>query len=249
MQEVKTVPRCPICGKEYQEIDLGPRINLLKIIGEKIRFAPVCGCLMKEREEEKMKDRQRLLEESEKSLMMRLFADSQLTRRSRTCTFSNFFPRDERNQNALTIAKEFTQRFTIENQEQPNGLLFYGPIRRGKTHLAAAIGVALLQRGHSIVFQKMCRLVWQLRDKARGEGSQVDIIEPLLHCELLILDDLGVEEEKEWLHFFLYSVFDDRLENLNPVVITSKYFPEELKKRLGEHIFSRIEQMCRFVEV
>ena len=70
------------------------------------------------------------------------------------------------------------------------GLLFAGPTGCGKTHLAAAIGNALLEDGRRVVFKRVTDLYYELRGSFDGGNSETDIITPCRQADLLILDDL-----------------------------------------------------------
>ena len=73
------------------------------------------------------------------------------------------------------------------------GLLFAGPTGCGKTHLAAAIGNALLEDGRRVVFKRVTDLYYELRGSFDGGNSETDIITPCRQADLLILDDLEAD--------------------------------------------------------
>src|SRR3546814_5559566 len=69
-------------------------------------------------------------------------------------------------------------------------LLLFGPPGGGKSHLAAAIGLALVEGGWKVLFTRTTDLVQKLQ-VARRELALEAAIHRLDHFDLLILDDLA----------------------------------------------------------
>jgi len=73
--------------------------------------------------------------------------------------------------------------------EQGANLILFGPPGGGKSHLAAAIGLALVENGWRVLFTRTSDLVQRLQ-VARRELSLEAAIAKLDKYHLLILDDL-----------------------------------------------------------
>ncbi|MGY3619198.1 DNA replication protein DnaC [Bradyrhizobium sp. USDA 10063] len=69
-------------------------------------------------------------------------------------------------------------------------LLLFGPPGGGKSHLAAAIGLALIENGWRVLFTRTADLVQKLQ-VARRELNLEAAINRLDRFDLLILDDLA----------------------------------------------------------
>jgi len=69
-------------------------------------------------------------------------------------------------------------------------LLLFGPPGGGKSHLAAAIGLALVENGWKVLFTRTTDLVQKLQ-VARRELALEAALNRLDRFDLLILDDLG----------------------------------------------------------
>jgi len=70
-------------------------------------------------------------------------------------------------------------------------LLLFGPPGGGKSHLAAAIGLALVENGWRVLFMRTTDLVQRLQ-VARRELALESAIAKLDKYHLLVLDDLAV---------------------------------------------------------
>ena len=69
-------------------------------------------------------------------------------------------------------------------------ILIFGPPGGGKSHLAAAIGLALIENGWRVLFTRTTDLVQKLQ-VARRELQLESAIDKLNKYDLLILDDLA----------------------------------------------------------
>ena len=69
-------------------------------------------------------------------------------------------------------------------------ILLFGPPGGGKSHLAAAIGLALIENGRRVLFTRTTDLVQKLQ-VARRELQLESAIAKLDKFDLLILDDLA----------------------------------------------------------
>lgn len=71
--------------------------------------------------------------------------------------------------------------------------LFLGPPGTGKSHLAQAIGQAVIQQGYKVLYRETHTLLDELAD-ATLDGTRRQYIEWLVSLPLLILDDLGMRK-------------------------------------------------------
>ena len=82
-----------------------------------------------------------------------------------------------------------TGRFITQHEDG----LFLGPPGTGKSHLAQAIGVAVIQQGHRVLYREAHTLLDELAD-AQVDGSRKTYLAQLTAAPLLIIDDLGMKK-------------------------------------------------------
>lgn len=245
----KTIPRCPICGREFTESGIDPALFSLEHIGDRLRFAPACGCLEREHRRQEEERLQREAEEARKAEIERLFAESHLSPRFRDRTFKNFVPKDENGEAALSVVADFARNFEVAKNIEYNGIYLFGGPDRGKTHLAAAVANELIPRRYATIYLKMTRLVCLLREAKHNEESVEEVKAPLFSCDLLILDDIGAETRRDWVTGDLFEILDLRYEYRLPVFITSNLSLDEVRSFYNERIASRILRMCCIITI
>jgi len=71
--------------------------------------------------------------------------------------------------------------------------LFLGPPGTGKSHLAQAIGQAVIQQGYRVLYRETHSLLDELADAAL-DGTRKEHMDMLVNVPLLIIDDLGMRK-------------------------------------------------------
>lgn len=136
---------------------------------------------------------------------------------------------------------------TVASVEGGRGLFVTGPVGVGKTHLASAVAMRLLDHGHSVRFESTVGMLRALRESFGGDPT--DVLDRCLGCEFLFLDDLGKENPTPFALSVLFEVVDLRCANGMPIVATSNHQGGALVAHLGggdagKAIVSRLHQMC-----
>lgn len=157
-----------------------------------------------------------------------------------TATFASF--QKEVQPSGYDFAKRFVDQYRAGSKQ---GLYLFGIPGSGKTHLAAAIGNAVL----SARFMTAPELLLSIKKTFKDDGADDSLLDSLSQTKLLILDDLGSEKPTEWVKETLFILIDRRYTHNLPTVITSNYSLDELKMRLGYRIASRIAEVCEMVEL
>jgi DNA replication protein DnaC len=110
--------------------------------------------------------------------------------------------------------------------------LFLGPPGTGKSHLAQAIGKAVLLQGHKVLYREAHALVEELAD-ATLEGERKAKMNELAAAPLLIIDDLGMRKLPGTAAEDLLELIIRRYERAS-TLLTSNRPVEDWGKLLGD---------------
>jgi len=178
------------------------------------------------------------------------------------CTLDNFdssFPgADPSLAAAHILARGFATNYPLESL----GLLLVGLIGAGKTHLAVgALKAVIADRGAQGLFcdyRELLRLI-QNSYNPQVSTTELEILNPVMNAEVLVLDDLGAIRPTEWVWDTVSLILNSRYNNNRTTIITTNYpaLPpgagglreETLGDRIGERMRSRLVEMCRELEM
>jgi DNA replication protein DnaC len=135
-------------------------------------------------------------------------------------------------------------RSVAENLDAGRGLWLWGDVGTGKTTLAMLVSKAALEANRSVAIYSLPRLLNLLRESLESPGGLIDLIDRLTAVDLLHIDDLGAENQTDWVLEQLYSIVNGRYEARRAIVATTNLAPDGLGERLGERTVSRLVEIC-----
>jgi DNA replication protein DnaC len=106
-----------------------------------------------------------------------------------------------------------------------SNLLLFGPPGGGKSHLAAALGLALIENGWRVLFTRTTDLVQKLQ-VARRELDLEAAINRLERFDLLILDDLAYVTKDQAETSVLFELISARYERRSMLITANQPFGE-----------------------
>lgn len=109
--------------------------------------------------------------------------------------------------------------------EKGANLLMFGGPGGGKTHLAAALGVALVENGWRVLFTRTTDLVQKLQS-ARRELALESAINKLDKYDLLILDDITYASKDQAETSVLFELISTRYERRSLLITANLPFGE-----------------------
>lgn len=109
--------------------------------------------------------------------------------------------------------------------EKGANLLLFGPPGGGKSHLASAIGLALIENGWRVMFTRTTDLVQKLQVARRELGLEA-AINRLDRFHLLILDDLAYVTKDQAETSVLFELISARYERRSMLITANQPFGE-----------------------
>lgn len=231
IEKIPLGKKCPNCGEE-----------LFKIIAYGGLSIPYeCSCKREAREAE---EKQRQLEaeqekrNKEKERIKRLHQSSNFPLKQQKQFLDNF-----EHVKGTETAFNAAQRFIDKVPGVRKGILYIGTCGSGKTHLAAAIGNAVIEKGFSVKFITADKLYKKVRSTYTSfEMTENDILSPLEKCYLLIIDDVGTTAPTKWAKSVLHSLIDNRMNDEKPTILTTNLTMKELAEELDSRTIDRIPE-------
>ena len=121
-----------------------------------------------------------------------------------------------------------TGRFVAQHQDA----LFVGPPGTGKSHIAQALGHAVIHQGYPVIYREAHMLLEEMAD-ATLDGLRKEHMAKLTKAPLLIIDDLGMRKLPHTAAEDLLEVVMRRYERAS-TLLTSNRPVEDWGKLLGD---------------
>ncbi len=186
-------------------------------------------------------------------------------------TLESYRGRSEAQEFAKQVATAFAHGYS--SKKPSKGFVLSGPVGTGKTHLiAASLSHLILERGVRARYIEISLLYADIRRGFQEGKSGGEIIAPLSEVEVLAIDELGKGRGSQFEQDTLDELIARRYNAGRTTIFATNHSlqyekrptragyvsSEELKKlgresetlrdRVGERIFSRLLEMCDFVE-
>lgn len=117
-----------------------------------------------------------------------------------------------------------------------DNLLFCGPTGVGKSHVANGLACEALKRDYRVFSRPTHRLLADLQ-AARANGTHTRLLARILHTDLLVLDDFGLQPLSPQGAQDLYEIISERYER-HSIIITSNRAFEEWAELFGNDLLA-----------
>ena len=132
------------------------------------------------------------------------------------------------------------KKYAEEFNPKSESLLFFGETGLGKTHLSLAIAAAALEKGMGVVYSPVQNLIQKLEKEHFSYNSDTPILDDVMECDLLILDDLGTEFSTAYSQSLIYNIINTRILTSKPTIISTNLTVEEMASKYHNRVASRI---------
>jgi DNA replication protein DnaC len=142
----------------------------------------------------------------------------------------------------MSICRKYAKKLT---RKTDYGLLLFGPCDSGKTFMSCCIANYAIDRGLSVMVRSVPQLI------VNRHFDDEEVLDELLYCDLLVLDDLGAERSSEYAQEFVYSIVDGRYQLKSPMIVSTNLTREELyhgRDVTTTRTYNRILEVCLPVE-
>lgn len=129
--------------------------------------------------------------------------------------------------------------------DKKNGLVLCGCTGAGKTVAAICLANALLDRKFNVIFKIQQEITFV------DYNDRNQLLNSLINCGILIIDDLNLEMVNDTGREMLFFVIDGRIKRGKPIVVTSNHTKDAFKhpkSDANKRIFDRLNEVCYIVE-
>lgn len=184
-------------------------------------------------------------------------AAASIPKRYEHCTLDTFREKST----VLRVAKKRVQEFVDlwPNNPEGKGLLLMGSCGVGKTHLAVAALIEIINSGKPgrVLFSNFQDLIQEIQASFDSDQvpSKSELLRPLLEADVLVLDELGSQKPTTFVQDILYYVINTRYNSELATIFTTNYSDrpaeakeETLEQRIGTRLRSRLAEMAERIE-
>jgi len=121
-----------------------------------------------------------------------------------------------------TLIQDLASCVFIQRHEN---ILMCGPSGVGKSHIANALALEALKRDFRVLIKSTQHLTNDLQI-AHANGSHARLLSRLLSCDLLVLDDFGLQPTSPQAAQALYEIITERYERASLLITSNRAFEE-----------------------
>lgn len=136
----------------------------------------------------------------------------------------------------LDFTRNYAETFTLG----ANGIMMFGGTGLGKTHLSLAIAGRVIQRGFAVVYDSVINILDNIENEHFSYERSRQTLDAVLDTDLLILDDLGTEQESKFFKSTIYNIINTRINRRKSTIISTNLNLGDIEKRYDIRIVSRL---------
>lgn len=180
---------------------------------------------------------------------MQRVASASIPRRYLHCRLGSFY---DRGNVSLSRARRTASELIDCWPSADKGLLFMGGCGVGKTHLAVAILLEIIEQEKpgKLIFRNFQDLIQEIHASFESDQTPTksELLRPMIEADLLVLDELGSQKPTSFVQDTLYYVINSRYNEDRATIFTTNYHDsasteESLELRIGNRLRSRLHEM------
>ena len=118
--------------------------------------------------------------------------------------------------------------------------LLLGGTGLGKTHLSTCVARTVIEKGFDVVYASAQDIISAFEARRFGGDYESSAEDRFFTCDLLIVDDLGVEMTNQFTVSCIYNIINSRINNRRSTLISTNLTQSELRSRYADRITSRL---------
>lgn len=226
-------------GDERRSCAMHGNYRALRIKG---RWSSCPLCVKANLDEEDRAQTNLIRQEQESIRKRKMIEASGIPHRFLEKRLGNFVVDNEGQRVAFETAVNYVKNFA-DALTYGRGMIFAGLPGTGKTHLAVAIALDVMEQGHSALYTSVLRALRSVKDGFSSTGeTETAVVKKLAVPDLLVMDEAGITYETDTEAMILYEIVNQRYEEGKPTIFTSNYNMEELQKVMGARVIDRLRE-------
>lgn len=217
------------------------------LLGGKLKEISECPECFKLKQAQKAIEEEKAMQEKAQKSRMERIKETRMPLEYQTKDFSTFIQDTESQREVFNMAKRFVNGWE-KAKAGGYGLLFLGGCGTGKTHLACAIMLELMERYLFVYprYYKVSEIFSAVRSTYQTGviTNEEEMLKFFSSIQLLVIDEVGIQKGSEAEKRILFSILDNRVTSNKPTILMSNLGPRALVELLGDRLYDRVRSKC-----
>lgn len=164
------------------------------------------------------------------------------------CKLDDFAVTTKDQEKAMEVVRGYGDNCQA-NIRAGESLIFAGMPGTGKTHLALALLQIAARHGFHCRYETCQGMIQAVRRTwgKDGEGRETDVLDEYSDCQLLVLDEVGVQSGTDAEKNLVFSVLDRRYAEMRSTILITNQDRKGFTASVGERVVDRFREMGAWV--
>ena len=189
-------------------------------------------------------EREEIEKKEEERLYYNRLTCAGISKRFINSTLDVYKPVNKKASSVLKVVTTYHDNFQ-KIKDTGSSLVLCGRPGTGKTHLANAMAISLINHGISVLYTTSFRMMARIKStysKYNETETESGVIKDFTRRDLLIVDEVGVQFGSDAEKVLFYQIINGRYDNVLPTVLISNLTAKELEQFIGERCFDRLKE-------